>query len=118
MFVIAVVAVSKTRYGNYGTAMDAVFGEGSSVYCDEDKVKGYTRKAVDDLNETLTIVIVNKNRNSGTAYMPYPSFDTDYGSGFSYACFGLMSQGDARRLLINHEANGHGFTKLLDEYLF
>ena len=116
--VYAVVAVSKTRYGNYGTAMDAVFGEGSYVYCDEDKVKGYTRKAVDDLNETLTIVIVNKNRNSGTAYMPYPSFDTDYGSGFSYACFGLMSQGDARRLLINHEANGHGFTKLLDEYYY
>ncbi len=116
--VYAVVAVSKTRYGNYGTAMDAVFGEGSYVYCDKDKVKGYTRKAVDDLNETLTIVIVNKNRNSGTAYMPNPSFDTDYGSGFSYACFGLISQGDARRLLINHEANGHGFTKLQDEYYY
>ena len=116
--VYAVVAVSKTRYGNYGTAMDAVFGDGSYVYCDEEKVKDYTRKAVSDLDETLTIVIVNKNRDSGTAFMPYPSFDTDYGSGFSYACFGLMSEGDGRRLLINHEANGHGFTKLLDEYYY
>ena len=116
--VYAVVAVSKTRYGNYGTAMDAVFGEGSYVYCDEEKVKDYTRKAVADLDETLTIVIVNKNRNSGTAFMPYPTFNTDYGSGFSYACFGLQKEGDARRLLINHEANGHGFTKLLDEYYY
>ena len=115
--VYAVVAVSKSRYSDYGTALDAIFGEGSYVNCNEEKVKAYTRKAVSNLDETLTIVIVNKNSNSGTAYMPpYPTIDTDYGSGFSYACFGLQADGADRRLLINHEANGHGFTKLQDEY--
>ena len=114
--VYSVVAVSKTRYSVYGTALGAQFGEGSAVSCDEDKVKEYSHKALSNLDETLTIVIVNKNRNSGTAYMPIPTLDTDYGSGFSYACFGLQAQSAARRLLINHEANGHGFTKLLDEY--
>ena len=114
--VYAVVAVSKTRYSGYGTALGAQFGEGAYVYCDEEIVKEYSRKAVSDLDETLTIVIVNKNKNSGTAFMPNPTLDTDYGSGFSYACFGLQAQSTARRLLINHEANGHGFTKLQDEY--
>ena len=113
----AVVAVSKSRYSDYGTALGAVFGEGSYVYCDQNKVMDYSRKAVSNLDETLTIVIVNKNSNSGTAYMPpYPTIDTDYGSGFSYACFGLQYDGAGRRLLINHEANGHAFTKLQDEY--
>ena len=116
--VYAVTAVSKTSYSNYGTALDAEFGSGSYVYCNEDKVKQYTLKAVKKLDETLTIVIVNKNKNSGTAFMPYPSLDTDYGSGFSYACFGLQDDGVTRRLLINHEANGHGFTKLQDEYYY
>ena len=116
--VYAVTAVSKTRYSNYGTALGAWFGEGSTVACDEEKVKEYSSKAVGNLDETLTIVIVNKNRNSGTAYLPEPDFDTDYGSGFSFACFGLMQQGEDRRLLINHEANGHGFTKLHDEYVY
>ena len=116
--VYAVVAVSKTLYSTYGTALGAQFGEGSAVYCNAEKVKEYSSKAVGNLDETLTIVIVNKNRDSGTAYLPEPEFDTDYGSGFSYACFGLMAQGDTRRLLINHEANGHGFTKLQDEYVF
>ena len=116
--VYSVTAVSKTAYSSYGTALGALFGEGTYVYCDEDLVREYSSKAVDNLDETITIVIVNKNRNSGTAYMPYPNFDTDYGSGFSYACFGLQDQGDNRRLLINHEANGHGFTKLQDEYFY
>ena len=117
--VYAVTAVSKTNYSNYETALGVVFGEGSSVSCDEEIVKQYSLKAVNNLDETLTIVMVNKNSNSGTAFMPpYPAFDTDYGSGFSYACFGLQDDEVARRLLLNHEANGHGFTKLQDEYFY
>ncbi|MBR5724097.1 MAG: Ig-like domain-containing protein [Bacteroidales bacterium] len=116
--VYAVVAVSKTAYSNYGTALGAIFGEGSYVGCDEEKVRAYSSKAVSNLDETLTIVIVNKNSNSGTAFMPYPTINTDFGSGFAYACFGLQSQDAERRLLINHEANGHGFTKLQDEYYY
>ena len=115
--VYAVIAVSKTNYSDYGTALGALYGEGAAIYCDEAKVKQYSSKAVSNLDETLTIVIVNKNISSGTAYMPNPTIDTDYGSGFSYACFGLESDEAARRVLINHEANGHGFTKLQDEYI-
>ena len=117
--VYAVVAVSKTTFSNYGTALGSAFGEGSAVGCDKEKVKEYTLRAVSDLNETLTIVIVNKNRDSGTAYWsPSSEIETDYGSGFSYACFGLWDKGVQRRLLINHEANGHAFTKLQDEYYY
>ena len=116
--VYAVVAVSKTNYHDYGTALDAVFGEGSYVGCDEEKVRLYTLKAVSNLDETLTIVIVNKDRDAGTAFMPDPEFDTDYGSGFSYVCYALYSEDPVHRSLINHEANGHGFTKLQDEYYY
>ncbi len=114
--IFAVSAVSKSHYSCYGTALEAEFGQGSYVYCSEDKVKEYSSKAVSNLDEVLTIVIINKNKNSGTSYLPYPMIDTDYGSGFSYACFGLIPDDVTRRLLINHEANGHGFTKLMDEY--
>ena len=115
--VYAVVAVSKTNYINYGTAFNAVFGSGAYVGCEEETVREYTRKAVSDLDETLTIVMVNKNKYSGTTFLPYPMYGTDYGSGFAYCCFGLQEKGDSRRLLLNHEANGHGFTKLADEYV-
>lgn len=115
--VYAVTAVSKTRYSNYGTALGAIFGESTYVSCDEAKVREYSLKAVSNLDETLTIVIVNKNSESGTAFMPYPSFDTDYGSGFSYACFGLQAS-SSLQARINHEANGHGFAKLADEYFY
>ena len=115
--VYAVVAVSKTNYVNYGTAFNAVFGSGAYVGCEEEIVREYSRKAVSDLDETLTIVMVNKNKYSGTAFLPYPMYGTDYGSGFAYCCFGLQEKGDSRRLLLNHEANGHGFTKLADEYV-
>ena len=117
--VYEVVAVSKTNYHDYGTALGAVFGEGSYVGCDEEAVRKYSLMAVSNLDETLTIVIVNKDRNAGTAFMPTsPTLETDYGSGFSYACFGLYSQDPVYRSLINHEANGHGFTKLQDEYSY
>ena len=115
--VYAVTTVSKTRYSDYGTALGAVIGGGGSyVGCDEAKVREYTLKAVDNLHETLTIVLVNKNADCGTAYMPEPIFDTDYGSGFSYVCLGLPDTGWSH--LIQHEAGGHGFTKLGDEYFY
>ena len=84
--VYEVVAVSKTNYHDYGTALGAVFGEGSYVGCDEEAVRKYSLKAVSNLDETLTIVIVNKDKNAGTAFMPpYPTLETDYGSGPSFS---------------------------------
>ena len=50
--------------------------------------------------------------------MFYPETTNDWGSGASVAYFPLGTDDDMFAGLIHHEAGGHGFSKLLDEYAY
>jgi hypothetical protein len=71
------------------------------------------------MDETLVVVIMNSNRYSGTCFMYYPTVSgTDYGKGVSIAYFTKGEDKEVLADLLHHEACGHGFAKLADEYAY
>lgn len=69
-------------------------------------------------DEAMTIVIMNWNIHAGVCYMREPQVNTSgtYGNGDSLSYIPLSGDDESFRKLILHEAAGHGFAKLGDEY--
>lgn len=115
-------AVSKNEVYETGasTVLSTGFGEGTLVYGNNNRCINYALKAVGDdrMDNTLIITICNTNKYAGTCYMLYPETTNDWGSGTSVAYFPLGTDDDMFAGLIHHEAGGHGFSKLLDEYAY
>ena len=112
--VYAVKVVSKNgRIGpDYQTALGTYFGSGTYVAGDDDKCFEYAMKVpgISSKKDLLVGVLVNSNRNFGTAILytdnqcavaRVPSFGNDP---------------DAFGSTLQHEAGGHGFAFLADEY--
>jgi hypothetical protein len=70
------------------------------------------------MDRTSIIVILNDTSWHGTCYMFSSSVLNDYGDGLSISYFSAGRDGYQFRQLLNHEANGHGFAKLADEYWY
>lgn len=124
--VYAITTVSKHGEYFYGkqSALNTDFGGGTYVYGDDNKCFEYALSVLseNDINNTLFIVIMNSRRYAGTCFMYYPT-DTksDYSEGPSIAYFPLGSSEDGTEsfsALLHHEACGHGFAKLQDEYAY
>lgn len=120
--VYEVTAVSKNNYiSNYtSTAFSSVFGGGTLISGDDDKAVAYAKKAVKDVDDALIIVILNDDRYAGTCYLYTDGKKSDIPSGHSIA---YVPMTDANKNLgvgfanvLHHEAIGHGFAKLADEY--
>ena len=120
-----VTAVSENEYigENSHTALSCYFGEGTHVGGDNAKVFEYARKAIseDDMDDALIIVIMNEPRWAGTCYMYQPEKKSDWGSGATIAYvpnigYTGMIEYQTFETLLAHEAIGHGFVKLGDEY--
>ncbi len=123
MFNVYMVDVVSPNEGyEYGmkTALDTWFGDMTLVGGDDYDVTDYTRMALSEerMDEAMTIVMMNSTEYSGTCYLYYPSREGDYGSGYSISYFPMGSDKQVFRELLNHEANGHGFSKLADEYFY
>ena len=120
--VYQVTAVSENEgYGKGATAFDGYFGSGTEVGGNHEKVAAYAEKAVPDarrINESVIIVIMNRKYYAGTCYMFTPVADGDYGLGASISYFPLGTDDEMFGQLIRHEAGGHGFAKLADEYSY
>ncbi len=122
--IYAVIAVSKhEEYSeNADTAFDGFFGEGTHVGGNDGRCVTYARKVKGigsfELENTLIIVMMNRAHYAGTCYMNLPSSKKDYGCGLSIAYFPLGTDADMFRQLLTHEAGGHGFAKLADEYFY
>lgn len=109
------------------TAFSTWFGEGTHVSGNWDKCVEYAKK-VDGIDEnnienTLIIVMMNSTKYAGTCHMKRKEYydDTlnkDYGEGTSVAYFPIGTSDEALRQVLLHEANGHGFGKLDDEYFY
>ena len=117
--VYSVGAVSKNPLQAGETAFET-FYEGGGPQGDAEKVSAYALKAVDELDETLILVNINNKRRDGggTCYMYPPYNHKDFGSGKAIAFYNRGSDDRIRRELVWHEAGGHGFGKLLDEYAY
>jgi hypothetical protein len=83
-------------------------GKGGTACQDENEIN--TRA-----NSSLMIVMVNVECHAGTCSMLY-SGRTDYCQEYAVAYCSLSNSIDNRRLTLIHEAGGHGFGKLGDEY--
>lgn len=95
------------------TAFDTTFegGESTAISCDSEAVFNYAKKisaiTEDNLSHTTIILIVNLDVHAGTAYM--------WASGESIA---MCPVGDSFLNIVFHEAGGHAFAKLYDEYTY
>lgn len=119
--VYSVKAVSATEgYGLGATAFNGFFGSGTLVGGDHEKVLSYARKAISDvrMNDAVIIVMMNREYYAGTCYMYHPSVEDGYGNGLSVSYFPLGTDDEMLAGLICHEAGGHGFSKLADEYAY
>ncbi len=121
--VYAITVVSKNEgYSPYGeTALDCYFGVGTEVGGNDATCFSYAQKAISDerMDEALIIVIMNSDNYAGTCYMYYPeNTNNDYGSGISIAYFPKGSDATVFAEGVHHEAGGHGFSKLADEYAY
>ena len=84
----------------------------------------YAKYAISEkrMNEAMIIVLMNSPKYAGTCYMYYPSEgESGYGNGLSISYFPLGSSDEGTEsfsALLHHEACGHGFAKLADEYAY
>ena len=111
------------EYAYGSTAFNCkVKSDGMSIDGDNWVAYDYTRSIVGDarLDEAMMVVIMNSNVYAGNCYMASPSVNTtgDFGNGPSLSYFPLCGNDTTFRELILHEACGHGFAKLGDEYSY
>ena len=125
-----VTTVSATEgYARGGRSLGTTLGEGTYMSGDDAKCFELALKAVKDekrMDEVLVVVCGSQDLSgvrffSGTCFY-YPPEDW---TGRNYACGAavayLLKQDDSfeeTRDLIQHEAGGHGFAKLSDEYYY
>lgn len=120
VYYINVVSVTE-GYEHRGAALGGFFGNGTYVGGNDNAVFDYALNAISEaeMNEALIIVAMNSDAYAGTCYMYYPSDESkDYGSGASVAYFPKGSDKAMFAQLLHHEACGHGFAKLADEYYY
>lgn len=106
-------------YGAYNkTALDGFFGAGTLAGGNDDKAFAYALRAIDikRMDEALIIVSMNSDNYAGTCYMYAPATSDDYGSGPSVSYFPHGGDEETFVQFLHHEACGHGFAKLADEY--
>lgn len=118
--VYTVNVVSATEgYEHSGQALSTGHGDGTSVYGNDSKVIEYAKKAIseDRLDDAVIIVMMNEDAYAGTCFMYNPP-SGNYGRGLSIAYFPTSSDTDTFNGLVSHEAGGHGFAKLADEYAY
>lgn len=118
--VYTVNVVSATEgYEHSGQALSTGHGDGTYVYGNDSKVIEYAKKAIseDRLDDAVIIVMMNEDAYAGTCFMYYPD-SGNYGRGLSIAYFPTSSDTDTFNGLVSHEAGGHGFAKLADEYAY
>ena len=112
VYAVKVVSPNGRIGDGYSTALSTGFGNGSETYGNVDKAYEYAMKApgIDSRDDLLVNVMVNTQRNAGTAIMSQSTqssvtFSATFGNDPQY--FGSV---------LRHEC-GHGFAFLADEYV-
>ena len=117
--VYAVTAMSdESGVGTVNTVKDSKFGAvftQNRIRCEKpDDVFVWAKKADAsmDLSKSLVILLMNASTYEGICYM--------YGDGSALACCPISTDAYPYdfRGIVQHEAGGHGFGKLADEYIY
>lgn len=117
--VYAVTAMSdESGVGTVNTVKDSKFGAvftQSRIRCEKpDDAFAWAKKANPsmDLTKSLVILLMNTSTYEGICYM--------YGDGSALACCPVSTDAYPYdfRGIVQHEAGGHGFGKLADEYIY
>ena len=113
VYSVKVVSKSAVVGEGFETALDSHFGTGPYMGGDLDKCYEYAMKVpgIDKRDNLLVTVLVNSRKQGGCAHM---SGDTQSSVAF------LTTNGNDPELFgptLNHEAGGHGFAFLDDEYI-
>lgn len=118
VYSVNIVSIAE-GYEHSGQALSTGFGNGTYVYGNDAKVIEYAKKAIpeDKIDDAVIIVMMNEDAYAGTCFM-YDAPDGDYGRGTAIAYFPTNSIPDNFNGLVLHEAGGHGFAKLADEYAY
>ena len=95
-------------------------GRSTGIDCNDDIVVEYLDAIADltfaNIHDLTVIMPINANIYAGTCAMYYEyNFRTDYGNGFSIS---MCPTGSDFEAVVVHEAGGHGFAKLTDEYIY
>lgn len=124
-YVVAVSEQEGVKYqfdsNNTNTAFKTYFGEGTHVSGDNNIVKQYTYKvpALSNVHQDFltSVVMINSAEYAGTCQMSFPIEEYSSGQGYAVGYFPAMRDPYDLVQVLNHEANGHGFGKLCDEYV-
>jgi len=117
--VYSVTAMSdETGIGTVNTIIDTKFGstftQDRIMLDGQDEVFQWAKKANAsmDLHKSLVVLLQNSSTYEGVTYM--------YGDGSAIACCPVSTQAYPYdfRGIVQHEAGGHGFGKLGDEYIY
>ncbi|MFI3267807.1 MAG: M64 family metallopeptidase [Rikenellaceae bacterium] len=95
------------------TALSCAFGSGTTITGSNSKAFEYALK-VPSINKTedlLVIVVLNSSNYAGICYMYSDNSAVAY-------CPIVYYDDEYHRQMITHEAGGHGFAKLADEYSY
>ena len=103
--------------GTLNTIREAKFGsqysfEEAAIYPDHAQCFEYAQKANVNPSQTLIVMVENTTDYGGVCYM--------WGDGSAIACCGKSRDAYPNdfRGIVQHEAGGHGFGKLGDEYIY
>lgn len=113
--VYAVIAVSEDEEcGSGKTKFKTKFGSGTAISCDDETVFEYA-DVIDELktgNPINVILPLNIDKYAGTAYL--------YSNGNSIALCPMSNESPPNDFegIVHHEAGGHGFGFLCDEYVY
>lgn len=99
----------------------SIDGDGGDVYSYAKEIFGEQEYEYNDgprIDESTLIVIMNSTVYAGVCNMASPKYNTtkDYGNGGTLSYFSLCGDDALFANLLIHEACGHGFGKLADEY--
>jgi hypothetical protein len=132
MFDIYTVSVVSEYYEDFeiagSTALGTYFGNGAYVNGDHVKCREYALKAVPEniIDDVLVVILMNREVHAGRCYMqqintigdedPDALDDCSHGIALAYLALGA-DEADFTGL-VRHEAGGHGFGRLADEYYY
>lgn len=129
VYIVTVVSEVADGFGTSSTdesrtALKGWLGNGTSIggnntICMDYAEKALTTNTSERMNEALVVVVLNKvDDRSGTCYWGAGGGPaSDYSRGWAIAYQSLSFSDNDLKGLIQHEAGGHGFAKLHDEYV-
>ncbi|WP_221659518.1 BACON domain-containing protein [Bacteroides salyersiae] len=123
VYAVTAVSANNTFGDGYSTAFSCELEGGNStgISGDDDACMEYARCVKNiDLGETLVVVVLNTPAYAGTTYFGYSEVGSRDFVEFAIAYCPVIDdlESETFRQVLVHEAIGHGFGKLLDEYAY